>query len=55
MVLDRCWGGKNLSNRLLFGKKLQYRSYAYQDDTIFPIDYDFTAEKIQIFDNYQEA
>lgn len=36
-------------------KNLQYRSYAYQDDTIFPIDYKFTAEKIQIFDNYQEA
>lgn len=36
-------------------KSLQYRSYAYQDDTIFPIDYEFTAEKIQIFDNYQET
>lgn len=55
MVLPRCWVGKTYQIGYFLEKNLQYRSYAYQDDTIFPIDYEFTAEKIQIFDNYQEV
>ena len=36
-------------------KTLLYRSYAYKENEAFPIDYEFTAENIQIFDNYQES
>ena len=39
----------------LLGKTLLYRSYAYKENEAFPIDYEFTAENIQIFDNYQES
>lgn len=39
----------------LMGKTLAYRAYAYKDDERLPIDYEFTAEKVQIFDSYQEA
>ena len=39
----------------LMGKTLAYRTYAYKDDERLPIDYEFTAEKVQIFDSYQEA
>lgn len=37
------------------GKTLLYRSYAYKENEAFPIDYEFTAENIQIFDNYQQS
>lgn len=39
----------------LMGKTLAYRAYAYKDNERLPIDYEFTAEKVQIFDSYQEA
>ena len=39
----------------LLGKTLAYRTYAYKDNEALPIDYEFTAEKVQIFDSYQEA
>ena len=39
----------------LMGKTLAYRAYAYKGDERLPIDYEFTAEKVQIFDSYQEA
>ena len=39
----------------LMGKTLAYRTYAYKDNEALPIDYEFTAKKVQIFDNYQEA
>ena len=39
----------------LMGKTLAYRAYAYKNDERLPIDYEFTAEKVQIFDSYQEA
>ena len=39
----------------LMGKTLAYRAYAYKDDERLPIDYEFTAEKVQIFDSYQDA
>ena len=39
----------------LLGKTLAYRAYAYKDDDMLPIDYEFTAEKVQIFDSYQDA
>lgn len=39
----------------LMGKTLAYRTYAYKDDERLPIDYEFTAEKVQIFDSYQDA
>lgn len=39
----------------LMGKTLAYRAYVYKDDERLPIDYEFTAEKVQIFDSYQEA
>ena len=39
----------------LLGKTLLYRSYAYKENETFPIDYEFTVESIQIFDNYQES
>ena len=37
------------------GKTLLYRSYVYKENDKIPIDYEFTAENIQIFDNYQES
>ena len=39
----------------LMGKTLAYRTYAYKGDDMLPIDYEFTAEKVQIFDSYQDA
>ena len=42
-------------NSGLMGKTLAYRAYAYKDNERLPIDYEFTAEKVQIFDSYQEA
>ena len=39
----------------LLGKTLAYRAYAYKGDDMLPIDYEFTAEKVQIFDSYQDA
>ena len=39
----------------LLGKTLTYRTYTYKDNEALPIDYEFTAEKVQIFDSYQEA
>ena len=39
----------------LMGKTLAYRAYAYKGNDMLPIDYEFTAEKVQIFDSYQDA